>query len=84
MHGMLCDQVEELDIVTADGKLRTVNARADDSELFWALTRGGGSGTLGVVTAMKFVTFPVPKLCYHGHIEFPIKCWQTMTEALIK
>lgn len=84
MHGMLCDQVERVDVVTSDGKLRTLSASSDDSELFWALTRGGGAGTLAVVTSITFSTFPVPRACYHGHIEFPLSCWQAMTEALIR
>jgi FAD/FMN-containing dehydrogenase len=38
----------EAEIVTADGKVRIVNA-CNDPELFWAL-QGGGGGTFGVVT----------------------------------
>ena len=41
------DSLEEVEIVTADGQIRTAN-RDDHADLFWAL-RGGG-GNFGVVT----------------------------------
>ncbi len=48
----------EAEIVTADGGLRTVNAR-QDPELFWAL-KGGGGGSLGVVTRLTLRTHDLP------------------------
>jgi FAD/FMN-containing dehydrogenase len=48
----------EAEIVTADGKLRTVNARTD-RELFWAI-KGGGGGSLGVVTRLTLRTHDLP------------------------
>jgi hypothetical protein len=50
-HGLACDNVLSVDIVTADGALLT----ASDSEhpdLFWAV-RGGG-GNFGVVTSFEY------------------------------
>ncbi len=49
--GWAVDNLEEVEIVTADGQLRTAN-REVDSELFWAI-RGGG-GNFGVVTRFTF------------------------------
>lgn len=56
--GLTCDAIQSLQLVTADGKIRTVDAH-HDAELFWAC-RGGGGGTFGVVTAFQLKTFPSP------------------------
>jgi FAD/FMN-containing dehydrogenase len=48
----------EAELVTADGRVRTVNAHRDP-ELFRAL-RGGGGGTYGVVTRLTLRTHPLP------------------------
>ncbi len=48
----------EAEIVTADGRIRTVNANRDP-DLFWAL-KGGGGGTWGVVTRLTLKTHPLP------------------------
>jgi FAD/FMN-containing dehydrogenase len=47
-YGLAVDNVLEVDIVTADGKLLTANT-CTNSDLFWAV-RGGGGGTFGIVT----------------------------------
>jgi len=49
----------EAEIVTADGKTRTVNA-CKNPDLFWAL-RGGGGGSWGVVTRQTLRTFDLPE-----------------------
>lgn len=55
-HGMACDALVSVDIVTADGKL--VSASKDDNaDLFWAV-RGGG-GNFGVVTSFEYQLYPV-------------------------
>ena len=46
----------EAEIVTADGRLRTVNAR-NDPNLFWAI-KGGGGGSFGVLTRLADATHP--------------------------
>src|SRR5262245_31761784 len=66
-HGYAADHVRSLDVVTADGELRHVDARSEP-ELFWALR--GGKGNFGVVTALEFDLFPVPRI-YGGAIYFP-------------
>jgi len=48
----------EAEVVTADGRIRTVNARRDP-DLFWAL-KGGGGGTFGVVTKLTLRTHDLP------------------------
>jgi FAD/FMN-containing dehydrogenase len=65
-QGYAADHVRSLDVVTADGELRHVDAESEP-ELFWALR--GGKGNFGVVTALEFDLFPVPRL-YGGGIYF--------------
>jgi FAD/FMN-containing dehydrogenase len=61
LHGLTCDNIVGLKVVTADG--RTVVADAStNSDLFWAC-RGGGGGNFGVVTEFQFSTFPAAPVC---------------------
>jgi FAD/FMN-containing dehydrogenase len=55
-HGLTIDNLLAADIVTADGRLRRVDAETE-ADLFWAL-RGGG-GNFGVVTRLKYRLQPV-------------------------
>ena len=55
-YGLTCDNVQSLQIVTADGSVRTCDA-SQNSDLFWAC-RGGGGGNFGVVTSFTFRTHP--------------------------
>jgi FAD/FMN-containing dehydrogenase len=54
--GLSVDQLIGAELVTADGRVREVDAE-HEPDLFWAL-RGGGAG-LGVVTALRFRLFDV-------------------------
>ena len=58
-HGLACNAVEAVEIVTADGELRRADA-SSDADLFWAV-RGGG-GNFGVVTAIEFRVVPAPEV----------------------
>ena len=55
-HGLTIDSLLAAEIVTADGRVRRVDAQ-NEPELFWAL-RGGG-GNFGVVTRLKYRLHPV-------------------------
>ncbi|MDX6372674.1 MAG: hypothetical protein QOD98_1662 [Nocardioidaceae bacterium] len=59
-YGLTCDFVTRIQVVTADGQVRTAS-RHHEPDLFWAL-RGGGGGHLGVVTAFKVRTVAAPTL----------------------
>jgi FAD/FMN-containing dehydrogenase len=68
--GWTVDNLEEVEIVTADGKVRTAN-RDENAELFWAL-RGGG-GNFGVVTRFTFRLHEVGPIVYGGLIAWPFE-----------
>jgi FAD/FMN-containing dehydrogenase len=54
--GLATNSVTAVEIVTADGSIRRVDAR-NDHDLFWAV-RGGG-GNFGLVTALEFTLYPI-------------------------
>lgn len=57
-YGTAAANLLEAEVVTADGKIRTVNA-GNDPELFWAL-KGGGGGSFGVITRLTLRTHALP------------------------
>jgi len=59
-YGLTSDNVKSLQIVTADGQVRTCNS-SQNSDLFWGC-RGGGGGNFGVVTSFTFGTHPVGQI----------------------
>src|SRR5215204_2407439 len=65
-YGWACNRVSSIELVTADGEPRTVDA-ATDPDLFWAL-RGGGGG-FAIVTALHVDLLPVAE-AYAGGILF--------------
>jgi FAD/FMN-containing dehydrogenase len=54
--GLSCDNLLSVDLITAEGELRTVSA-AENDDLFWGV-RGGG-GNFGVVTSFEYRLHPV-------------------------
>ncbi|MFS2030128.1 MULTISPECIES: FAD-binding oxidoreductase [unclassified Curtobacterium] len=56
--GLTCDQLTGATVVTPDGSVHEVSATAEP-DLFWAC-RGGGGGTVGVVTALTYRTQAAP------------------------
>jgi FAD/FMN-containing dehydrogenase len=59
-YGLTSDNVKSLQIVTADGQVRTCDSTRN-ADLFWAC-RGGGGGNFGVVTSFTFRTHPVGQI----------------------
>ncbi len=66
-YGFACNRVRAIELVTADGESRTVDAE-NDPDLFWAL-RGGGGG-YAIVTALHLDLVPVSDI-YAGALLFP-------------
>ena len=56
--GMAAAGLLEAEVVTADGRIRIANA-CSDPDLFWGL-KGGGGGSLGVVTRVTLATHALP------------------------
>jgi FAD/FMN-containing dehydrogenase len=66
-HGLACDNLLSVDLVTADGRL--VTASMDENpELFWALK--GGGGNFGIVTSFEYRLHPVGPTVYGGGVMF--------------
>jgi FAD/FMN-containing dehydrogenase len=68
-YGLAADHVTAAEVVTADGELRRVHADMH-SDLFWGLR--GGTGNLGIVTALEFSLVPVTHV-YGGSLAYPVE-----------
>jgi FAD/FMN-containing dehydrogenase len=66
-HGLACNRVTAIELVTAGGEQIRVDAE-NEPDLFWALRGGGGS--FGVVTALEFDLLPLPAI-FAGALLFP-------------
>ena len=74
----------EAEVVTADGRIRTVS-QWQEPDLFFAL-RGGGGGTFGIVTRLTLKTHPLPETV--GAILFEVKArddasWRDLVERIV-
>jgi FAD/FMN-containing dehydrogenase len=78
--GTTSDSIVSLEIVTADGRLRTCSAR-ENPDLLWAC-RGGGGGNFGVVTRFAFRTHAVGPVAWFvldwpwGQTREAVEAWQ--------
>ena len=68
--GWTVDNLEEVEIVTADGEIRVAN-RNQNADLFWGI-RGAGAN-LGVVTRFTFRLHEVGPIVYGGLIAWPFQ-----------
>jgi hypothetical protein len=66
-HGFACNRVRAIEVVTADGERRQVDAD-NEPDLFWALRGGGGS--YAIVTALEVDLLPISE-AYAGALIFP-------------
>jgi FAD/FMN-containing dehydrogenase len=67
-YGLACDNLRSVQIVTADGQVRTADPTTN-ADLFWAI-RGGG-GNFGVVTSFEYGLHPVGQMLA-GPVFFPL------------
>ncbi len=68
--GLTIDNLKGAEIVTADGKIRTISEQ-DEPDLFWAI-RGGG-GNFGIVSKFEYQLHPFPLKVYSGNVVWPIE-----------
>lgn len=79
-YGLCIDNILSVEMVTADGQLRTAS-ETENADLFWAI-RGGG-GNFGVITMFEFALHPVgPQVMFCAPIypleagAGPIRFWR--------
>jgi hypothetical protein len=69
-YGLTIDNLVSAELVTADGRLRTVSAE-QDPDLYWAI-RGGG-GNFGVATQFEYQLHPFERTVLSGLIVWPVE-----------
>lgn len=78
--GMTCDNLLEVEMVTAQGKIIRAN-HDQNRDLFWAC-RGGGDGSFGVVTSFTFRVHPIENIARYrltwdfADLEKVVRYWQ--------
>jgi FAD/FMN-containing dehydrogenase len=73
------DNLQEVEIVTADGQVRIANRENEHADLFWAV-RGGG-GNFGIVTRFTYRLHEVGPMVYGGLIAWPFERADEILEA---
>lgn len=76
LYGLACDNLVSVEIVTADGELRSAS-EDNNEDLFWAI-RGGG-GNFGVVTSFTFHLHQVDNVLGGGVIYPPEKAREALS-----
>jgi FAD/FMN-containing dehydrogenase len=69
-HGLACDNLISVDLVTADGDILTAS-ETENSELFWGLK--GGGGNFGIATSFEFQLHPVGPEVFGGMVVYPLE-----------
>jgi FAD binding domain-containing protein len=84
-YGWACNRVQAIDVVTADGEQRRIDAD-HEPDLFWAL-RGGGGG-YAIVTGLQVHLLPIAEL-YAGALVLPaelgadaVRAWRDWTSSV--
>ena len=67
-HGLACDNVIAMDVVTADGRLLKAS-KQENADLFWGL-RGGG-GNFGIVTSFEYCLHELGPV-FGGGVLYPV------------
>jgi FAD/FMN-containing dehydrogenase len=85
-HGLACDNLRSVEVVTADGVVRTAS-RTEHPDLFWAV-RGGGRG-IGVVTSFEFDLHPLGPQVATAQVFYPyeqagqvLRSWRDLTATV--
>ncbi|MBB4661366.1 FAD-binding protein [Conexibacter arvalis] len=75
-----CFGVEAVDVVCADGELRTIDAERDP-DLFWA-ARGAGAGFPAVAVGFRLATRPLPRGMHAAGWTYPLGAARAVAEWL--
>jgi FAD/FMN-containing dehydrogenase len=75
-YGLTCDNLQAVEIVTADGALIRCDP-GNHGDLLWA-SQGGGGGNFGIVTSFTFGVRPTPELALFT-LEWP---WAAAADVL--
>ncbi|ABQ71144.1 FAD linked oxidase domain protein [Rhizorhabdus wittichii RW1] len=78
--GMSVYNILEVEIVTADGQVRTAS-ETENPDLFWAV-RGGGPGLFGVVTSFRLRVHTAPKAMRSHTYIFPFTASAEVAAAM--
>ncbi len=78
-HGLTCDSLVEVELVTSSGRLERANER-EHADLLWA-TRGGGGGNFGIITALTFELAPVDVMFTELTYELPWSAAESLVAA---
>ena len=77
-YGLAAHTITRADVVLADGDHITASRGRSSRSLFWGLQ--GGTGNLGIVTALEFALHPVSEV-YGGNLYYPLPglgtCWSS-------
>jgi FAD/FMN-containing dehydrogenase len=77
-HGLSCDNLLSIEIVTADGQVRQASA-TENAELFWGV-RGGG-GNFGIVTSFEYRLHPVGPTVMVAAVMYPMESARLLFRA---
>jgi FAD/FMN-containing dehydrogenase len=81
LFGMTCDNLLEVEMVNAQGKIIRANERRN-GDLLWAC-RGGGDGSFGIITSFTFRVLPIGDVAHYTmtwdftDLEQVVRYWQT-------
>jgi len=78
-HGLACDNLIAVDVVTADAQLIRASA-TEHPDLFWALH--GGGGNFGVATAFEFQLYPLGPVVMAGLMLWPAERGRDLVEMV--
>src|SRR4051794_7286263 len=84
-YGFMADHVRSIELVTADGVVRRIDAHSDP-DLFWGIR--GGKGSFGIVTEIEIDLFPVSSfvagsIAYDGaHAAAVLHAWRAWAATL--
>lgn len=68
-HGLSCDALRSIDIITADGQLHYAS-KTENPDLFWAAC--GGGGNFGIVTRFEYELYDVGPNVFFLVVFYPI------------